>query len=569
MSGEWREVSKREHCPVCDKPNWCSVVGPEGAIEAAVCMREESANARPNGGWFHRIRESSNWSPPPAAANARTFSTAAEAIAALEKKLGPRSRVWKYFAADGEPVGVVIRWDRQNGNKEIRPISRIGGGWIIGAMPEPRPLYDLPIVSKSPAVIVTEGEKAADAIRSLGVSATTSAGGSSSATKTDWSPLAGKIVAIWPDNDGPGEKYLAAVVAALSKLSPRPTVRIIRPAGQPDKGDAADWLAAGGTSEQLEQLVLHAEPVKFEERTASNDPRHPKQITLRDAAQAYIDRMKAGKTTLIELGIPELDYAIGGGCEFGEMVIAAARPSHGKSAFAMQCGHHWTASGIPTLVISEEMSTLALGKRALQYASAVPLEHWHHSASDLERDLGAYAASRATCIISEPCVTPAAVVESIERNVGEHGVRAVVIDYAQLLRGEGRSKYEQVSFVSNRLREAATKFNVLLLALCQLNREVEKRTKFIPCVSDIRDAGTLEQDADVIMLLAWPNRVDAKQPPNQYHIFVAKNRNRPINQPLVVCRFDPSRQMITESTAREMSNYEPCFEDHDPFNSDF
>lgn len=559
--GEWREVSKREVCPVCGKPDWCSVVGPEGAIEAAVCMREESANARANGGWFHRLRESSDWQPPAQrdGKQPRTFATAAEAMAALEKSLGPKSRVWKYFNAAGEPVGVVARWDRSTGSKEIRPVSRAAGGWIIGAMPE-RPLYCLPEIKPAQAVFVVEGEKAADAIRSLDLVATTSSGGSAAATKTDWAPLAGKTIVVWPDNDQPGEKYLATVVGLLSKLSPRPVVSVIRPEGMADKADAADWLAAGGTREQLEKLVASAEPVKFETASANHD-RRPKQITLHDAAQNYIDRLKAGKTSLVEFGIGELDYAIGGGFEFGEMIIAAARPSHGKSAFAMQAAHHWTAQGIPTLIVSEEMSALALGKRALQFASNVPQEHWSHSTSELERDLSSFTKGRAACIISEPCVTPAAVMESIERNIDQHGIRAVAIDYAQLLRGEGRSRYEQVSFVSNRLREAASRYNVLLLTLAQLNREVEKRAKFIPSVSDIRDAGTLEQDADVILLLAWPHKVDPKQPPNQYQIFVAKNRNRPINQQLVVCRFDPSRQMLSEATAREMPNYCSDFED--------
>jgi hypothetical protein len=278
-----------------------------------------------------------------------------------------------------------------------------------------------------------------------------------------------------------------------------------------------------------------------------SEKRQPKHILLSEAAKEYIDRMRHGQTGLIETGIAELDYAIGGGVEFGEMIIAAARPSHGKSAFALQCAHHWTSLGLPTLIVSEEMSPLALGKRTLQFVSDVPMEHWPRSVADLEHDLGEYVASRAHCIVSEACITPAGVVESIERAVNKHNVKAVVVDYAQLLQGQGRSRYEQVSQVSNVLREAATRFNVLLLALCQLNREVEKRAKFIPCVADIRDAGTLEQDADVIFLLAWPHRVDAKQPPTQYQIFVAKNRNRPINQPLVVCRFDPSRQTISES----------------------
>ena len=60
---------------------------------------------------------------------------------------------------------------------------------------------------------------------------------------------------------------------------------------------------------------------------------------------------------------------------------------------------------------------------------------------------------------------------------------------------------------------------------------------------------------------AWPHRVDPKQPANQYQIFVAKNRNRAIHQSLVVCRFDPSRQTISESTVREMDNYRAEFED--------
>jgi hypothetical protein len=561
---DWREVSKGEPCPVCGKPGWCSIIGPEGAIEAAVCMRIESANARPNGGWFHRLRESSEWQSPRVTSDKpRVFNTAHEAIQALEKQHGPRSKFWSYCNAAGDPVGVVVRWDR-NGEKTIRPVSRVDGGWIIGAMPGPRPLYQLADVKAASQVFVCEGEKAADAIRSLGLTGATSAGGSSAAAKTDWAPLAGKSVIVLPDNDQPGVKFRDAVLAILAGLTPPPTLRVVELPNLPAAGDAADWLAAGGTHEQLETLVANAEPVALTRMVPVGTPammkRQPKQILLADAVQGYIDRLRSGATNLIETSITELDYALGGGVELGEMVIAAARPSHGKSAFALQCGHHWTALGLPTLMISEEMSALALGKRTLQFITPISQEHWKHSAADLERDLSEYAADRAPCIISEPCITPGAVVESIERAIGEHGVQAVIIDYAQLLQGQGRSRYEQVSHVSNTLREAASRFGVLLLSLCQLNREVEKRTKFIPCTADIRDAGTLEQDADVILLLAWPHRVDATQPSNQYQIFVSKNRNRAINQPVVVCRFDPSRQMITEASAREHENYHPEFD---------
>ncbi len=559
---DWREVSKGEPCPVCEKPDWCSIVGPEGMVEAAVCMRIESANSRPNGGWFHRIRESNDWRP---AVNTehkpRTFATAHDAIASLEKQHGPRSRIWKYFAA-GEPVGVVVRWDH-NGEKTIRPVARTPEGWIISAMPSPRPLYQLSDVQSAGLVFVCEGEKAADAIISLGLTATTSAGGSSAAAKTDWSPLAGKSVVILPDNDQPGAKYRDAVFLSLAGLTPQPSVRVVELPNLPATGDAADWLAAGGTREQLESLV--AESKAKVEIANPTRKRQPKITMLADAAQAYIDRMRGGETALIETGIPELDYAVGGGVELGEMVIAAARPSHGKSAFSLQCAHHWTAANLPTLVISEEMSTLALGKRTLQFIASEPQEHWKTSSSQLQQDLIRYAEHRAPCLVSESCGTPATVIETIERAVDSHGIKAVVIDYAQLLRGDGRSRYEQVSHVSNTLREAASRFGVLLLALCQLNREVEKRAKFIPSAADIRDAGTLEQDADVILLLAWPHRVDSHQPPNQYQIFVAKNRNRAINQPIVMCHFDPTRQMISEPSIRERHNYCQEFDTQEDF----
>lgn len=195
QQSEWREASKRENCPVCEKPDWCSITGPDGSADAAVCMRIESDNPRRNGGWLHRIRESANPVPPSQSGAAKLFATAHDAVAALERKLGRHSHVWKYFNAAGEPVGVVVRWNRE-GEKDIRPVSRVVGGWIIGAMPEPRPLYQLLEVNAASGVFVVEGEKAADAIRALELTATTSSGGSAAAAKSDWRPLAGKRVII-------------------------------------------------------------------------------------------------------------------------------------------------------------------------------------------------------------------------------------------------------------------------------------------------------------------------------------------------------------------------------------
>ena len=130
----------------------------------------------------------------------RTFLTARAAIAELERRHGPRSAMWTYRNAQNEPVGVIVRWDRPEG-KDIRPVARHSDGWVIGGMPEPRPLYRLPELAHAKRIYVVEGEKAAEAAWSIGLTATTSPHGSKSAKKADWSPLAGKEVVISPDNN--------------------------------------------------------------------------------------------------------------------------------------------------------------------------------------------------------------------------------------------------------------------------------------------------------------------------------------------------------------------------------
>ncbi len=130
-------------------------------------------------------------------ASGRTFATAREAVAELERRHGERSAMWTYHDAQGEPVGAVVRWDTPDG-KTIRPVARHAAGWRIGAMPEPRPLYRLPEVRNAPRVIVTEGEKCADAAWSIGLVATTSAGGSQAATKTDWNPSQARKSGFFP-----------------------------------------------------------------------------------------------------------------------------------------------------------------------------------------------------------------------------------------------------------------------------------------------------------------------------------------------------------------------------------
>jgi hypothetical protein len=205
----------------------------------------------------------------------KTFPTANDALRILEGKLGKRSAMWTYENAKAKPVGLVLRWDGPDG-KEIRPVSRLDESWSIAAMPEPRPLYQLPTLASAGIVVVTEGEKAADAAISIGFTTTTSAGGAQAAGKTDWAPLAGKEVWILPDNDSPGRKYASEVAGILSKLMPPPAVKIIELPGLPPAGDIVDWLRVSTASEateeprrQLEELAAAVDSEK--DRPASDD----------------------------------------------------------------------------------------------------------------------------------------------------------------------------------------------------------------------------------------------------------------------------------------------------------
>lgn len=165
------------------------------------------------------------------------------------QKLGseqrPPDRVHRYHEGDGNHIGTVLLWKFENGDKETRQIRRHEGGWISKGMVAPRPLYRLPDIIDAAEVWICEGEKACDAAGSLGLQATTSAGGSNAARKSDWQPLDGKRVYILPDNDTPGEKFARTVVELIRKQAPNATIEVKRLKDDwpeiPDGGDVYDW----------------------------------------------------------------------------------------------------------------------------------------------------------------------------------------------------------------------------------------------------------------------------------------------------------------------------------------
>lgn len=296
-----------------------------------------------------------------------------------------------------------------------------------------------------------------------------------------------------------------------------------------DKGERDDWVAT--TVTKAYEFIGDRQT---EKRSTS--------MTMRDAVSGYIQKLREGVPPCIGSGITELDYSIDGVAP-GEVCVIAARPSHGKTAFAMQ----WVdraADDLPCLLISEEMSAMELGKRALLSISELSEDAWPKNIERLEKATEEHYQRRANIHLVQSCQT----IEEVERQVDEHcelyGTRMVAVDYLQLLGSQHASRYDSVTEISRRLKQTATRNDVAMLVLCQLNREIEKRDRFEPKLSDLRESGQIEQDADLVLMLQWPFRHDKSVDAEIYRVYCAKRRNGPIRLPRVDFTFNPDRQMF-------------------------
>jgi KaiC/GvpD/RAD55 family RecA-like ATPase len=198
--------------------------------------------------------------------------------AAIAKRLkGCFTQQWTYYNADGTEAFKVLRFDEcksLKGDKTYRPIHRDGGGYVEGDPPGPLPLYNQPelLDNRNDPVSLQEGEKAAEAARSIGLLTTTWAHGAESATKTDFRPLAGRDVWLFPDNDAAGRKARAKLCDILLGLDPPARVRVITLAGLPEGGDIFDWLEERDAIEPealRAQILTMAKEAKAEARAVA------------------------------------------------------------------------------------------------------------------------------------------------------------------------------------------------------------------------------------------------------------------------------------------------------------
>lgn len=302
------------------------------------------------------------------------------------------------------------------------------------------------------------------------------------------------------------------------------------------------------------------------------------QQTMADIAKKFLSEFGSKQKELIPSGLHDLDSALGGGIALGEVVVVAARPSQGKTAMAFQMLHTITLHGHKCLYINEEMTDESIGKRVTQFFCSLEFSEWAKEKEFVADQVAKQFQSRQPCYVVANCRTVENVEAVIRKTVAEQKVSVVVVDYLQRLSCQKKSIYEQVTFASKQLSSLAKELSIVMVLLCQLNRGIEQRAAkskdkntaiSFPMMSDLRESGQIEQDADIILFLVWPSRANPNHEDKQeYAMKIEKNRDRGIRNPIVSCRFDAERQMILPEPIINHKNYHKEFSnDHgDGFN---
>jgi len=213
--------------------------------------------------------------------------------------------------------------------------------------------------------------------------------------------------------------------------------------------------------------------------------------------------------TGIPSGFIDLDQ-ITHGWQNSDLIILAARPSMGKTALAVRfLANAGIKSQIPCVFFSLEMSSLQLTQRIQAGQSGISLEKIR--SGDLSSDEYTQLKSISKKIESAPVFiddTPSLRIIELRSKIYnliiKYGIKFVLIDYIQLMSSEGNNRYEEVGKISRGLKAVAKEFNIPIIALSQLNRAVENRQDRRPQLSDLRESGDIEQDADLAMLLFRP-----------------------------------------------------------------
>lgn len=328
----------------------------------------------------------------------------------------------------------------------------------------------------------------------------------------------------------------AANARAYAKiLRERSTLRALVNAGNEISGSA--FATDGRTASQV---LDDAERMVFEIAEKGSRGRKGFQ-SLKQILPEAVDRIDVlhqsdGSITGISSGYSEFDKMTAG-LQPGDLVIVAGRPSMGKTTFAVNVAENAAiGSKVPTAIFSMEMPAQQLAFRMISSLGRVDQTHLrtgNFPDEDWSRiNTAVQLMSEAPIFIDDtPSLSPTEIRARARRLQREHGLGLIVVDYLQLMQVDGtkENRATEISEISRGLKALAKELSLPVVALSQLNRSVEQRTDKRPVMSDLRESGAIEQDADLIVFI-YREEVYNQDTPRKgiADISIAKQRNGPI-----------------------------------------
>ncbi|AGK56172.1 replicative DNA helicase [Bacillus sp. 1NLA3E] len=322
-------------------------------------------------------------------------------------------------------------------------------------------------------------------------------------------------------------EYYAKIVEEKSLLR-----RLIR---------TATGIAQDGYSREDEVTTLLGEAEKsileVAQRKNAGAFHNIKDVLVRTYDNIELLNNRKGDVTGIATGFSELDRMTAG-FQRNDLIIVGARPSVGKTAFALNIAQNVaTKTGENVAIFSLEMGAEQLVMRMLCAEGNINAQNLRTGALT-DEDWGKLtmamgSLSNAGIFIDDtPGVRIGEIRSKCRRLKQEHGLGMVLIDYLQLIQGDGRSgenRQQEVSEISRTLKQLARELEVPVIALSQLSRGVEQRQDKRPMMSDIRESGSIEQDADIVAFLYRDDYYDKEtENKNIIEIIIAKQRNGPV-----------------------------------------
>lgn len=251
--------------------------------------------------------------------------------------------------------------------------------------------------------------------------------------------------------------------------------------------------------------------------------------------EAIQERLRSGKLTGIPYGLIDLDK-LTGGMHRGEVTVLAGRPGMGKTALALNFAKHAAEHGYKVAIFSLEMERISMILRVLGIESRVGSDRFRNRSMDRDEwrvvtDAAVRMSELPIWIDDTPKMHYAELVSKLARARQQHGIDFFIIDYLGFLTGDStQNRVYEVKEISRAIKSSAKRLSCSILLLSQLNRMVEQRPDKHPRMSDLRDSGDIEQDADNVMML-FRSAAYNKDPANPWRftadIDLVKQRNGP------------------------------------------